>query len=281
MAFPLCVLCASVVNVFIEPTHVPDRTHRRRAARPPGQGGSHGRGHHRRLPRRRSATATRQVKAFLHVDEDAARSRPRRWTRSASRASRSARWPACRSRSRTSSARKGVPTTCSSKILQNFVPPYDAHVVERLQGRGRGPDRQDEHGRVRHGLVHREQRLRVDPQPVGPGPHPRRLVRRLGGGGGGVRGPASPWAPTPAGPSASRPPVRDRRPEADLRPRVSRYGLVAFASSLDQVGPFAHDVADAALMLEVIAGHDDRDSTSVDRPVPDYTQDASTTRSSR
>src|SRR5436309_2005128 len=52
--------------------------------------------------------------------------------------------------------------------------------------------------------------------------------------------------------------------------RVSRFGLIAFASSLDQVGPFAHDVTDAALLLEVIAGHDGRDSTSVDRPVPPY-----------
>jgi aspartyl-tRNA(Asn)/glutamyl-tRNA(Gln) amidotransferase subunit A len=54
--------------------------------------------------------------------------------------------------------------------------------------------------------------------------------------------------------------------------RVSRFGLVAFASSLDQIGPFAHDVTDAALLLEVIAGHDRRDSTSVDRPVPPYRQ---------
>ena len=54
--------------------------------------------------------------------------------------------------------------------------------------------------------------------------------------------------------------------------RVSRYGLVAFASSLDQIGPFGHEVADAALLLEVIAGHDPRDSTSVDRAVPAYSQ---------
>src|SRR5262249_53580564 len=52
--------------------------------------------------------------------------------------------------------------------------------------------------------------------------------------------------------------------------RVSRYGLIAFASSLDQIGPFAHDLTDAALLLKVIAGHDLRDSTSVDEPVPDY-----------
>ena len=54
--------------------------------------------------------------------------------------------------------------------------------------------------------------------------------------------------------------------------RVSRYGLVAYASSLDQIGPFAHTVADAALLLEAIAGHDRRDSTSVDKPVPPYTK---------
>ena len=55
--------------------------------------------------------------------------------------------------------------------------------------------------------------------------------------------------------------------------RVSRYGLIAFASSLDQIGVLAKDVTDAALLLSVIAGHDPRDSTSIDAPVPDYTAD--------
>ena len=113
-----------------------------------------------------------------------------------------------------------------------------------------------------------------DAQPVGPRAHPRRLQRRLGGGGGGVRSAAVAWAPTPAARSASRPACAassaSSRPMAGCRATAS----IAFASSLDQVGPFAHDVADAALLLEVIAGHDPRDSTSVDRPVPAYIADA-------
>ena len=99
---------------------------------------------------------------------------------------------------------------------------------------------------------------------------PGRLQRRLGGGGGGCLAPLA--LGTDTGGSI-------RQPAAlcgvvGLKPsygRVSRFGLIAYGSSLDQVGPFAHDVLGAALLLEVMAGHDPRDSTSVDLAVPAYT----------
>ena len=164
---------------------------------------------------------------------------------------------------------KGGQATAGSRILEGYVAPYDAHITERLRAVGRGHPRQDEHGRVRDGLVDREQRLRPGEQPLGPRHGPRRQQRRLGGRGG--RGPVPlgdrhrhRWLDPPAGGA-------DRGRRASSRPTVAsrRYGIVAFASSLDQIGPFARDVRDAAALLHAVAGRDERDSTSAPVPVPD------------
>ena len=137
-------------------------------------------------------------------------------------------------------------------------------------GGRRGPARQDEHGRVRDGLVHRELGLLPDPQPLGPRPRARRLIGRLGGGGRRATWRPAGSARTPAARCGSRPPSAASWGCRPTYGRVSRYGLIAFASSLDQIGPLTKDVRDAALLLEAIAGPDPMDSTSVDQPVPDY-----------
>jgi aspartyl-tRNA(Asn)/glutamyl-tRNA(Gln) amidotransferase subunit A len=164
---------------------------------------------------------------------------------------------------------RGVRTTCSSKILANFVPPYDAHAVERLRAEDAvlfGKTNMDEFAMGSY----------TENSAVGPTRNPWDTDRIPGGSSGGS-------AAAVAGCEAALALGTDtggsiRQPAAlcgivGLKPtygRVSRYGLIAFASSLDQIGPFAHDTADAALLLEVVAGHDRRDSTCVNQPVPEY-----------
>lgn len=165
----------------------------------------------------------------------------------------------------------GMETTCSSKMLRGFLPPYNATVVEKLQAAGSvfvGKANLDEFAMGSS----------TENSAFGTSHNPWNLETVPGGSSGGstaaVAAGEAIWAlGSDTGGSI-------RQPAAfcgvvGLKPtygRVSRYGLIAFASSLDQIGPITKDVRDAALLMNVLSSHDPLDSTSIDQSVPDYTK---------
>jgi aspartyl-tRNA(Asn)/glutamyl-tRNA(Gln) amidotransferase subunit A len=162
---------------------------------------------------------------------------------------------------------RGVPTTAGSKILEGWIPPYDATIVERLRDAGivvLGKTNMDEFAMGSS----------TEHSAYGAAHNPWDLDRTPGGSGGGssaaVAGFLAPLGiGTDTGGSIRQPAaVTGTVGAKPTYGGVSRYGLIAFSSSLDQAGPCARTVLDAALLHAVIAGHDPRDSTSIDAPVP-------------
>ncbi len=215
----------------------------------------------------RIADVDSQVKAFLHVDGESALKQAA--AVDADRASGKKLGPLAGIPLALKDvlAQEGVPTTAGSKILQGWKPPYDSTVVAKLKAAGvviLGKTNMDEFAMGSS----------TENSGYGPTFNPWDLTRTPGGSSGGSAAAVSAFeAPLAIGSDTGG---SIRQPAAltgivGVRPTygaVSRYGLIAYSSSLDQAGPFGRTVLDTAMLHEVIAGHDPRDATSINAPVP-------------
>src|SRR3954454_22977 len=212
----------------------------------------------------RIAAVDEKVHAFLHVDDEGALAQARRVDAGELRRPLAGVPLALKDVIVT----RGVPTTAGSRILEGWRPPYDATIVERIRAAGivvLGKTNMDEFAMGSS----------TDHSAYGPTHNPWDLTRTPGGSGGGSSAAVAAYeAPlgigTDTGGSIRQPAsVTGTVGAKPTYGGVSRYGLIAFSSSLDQAGPCARTVLDAALLHAVIGGHDPRDSTSIDAPVPD------------
>ncbi|OEU85802.1 glutamyl-tRNA amidotransferase [Streptomyces abyssalis] len=209
-----------------------------------------------------------KVHAFLHVDRERALAQAREVDEKRARGERLGPLAGVPVAVKDLFTTEGVPTTVGSKILEGWIPPYDATVVRKLKEAGLvilGKTNMDEFAMGSS----------TENSAYGPSGNPWDLTRIPGGSGGGSSAAISAYeAPLAIGTDTGG---SIRQPAAvtgtvGVKPTyggVSRYGMVAFSSSLDQAGPCARTVLDAALLHAVIAGHDELDSTSIDQPVPD------------
>ncbi|MFJ9610496.1 Asp-tRNA(Asn)/Glu-tRNA(Gln) amidotransferase subunit GatA [Kitasatospora sp. NPDC101176] len=209
----------------------------------------------------------KKVNAFLHVDTEGALSAARAVDEKRARGEELGPLAGVPLALKDVFTTKGVPTTCGSKMLEGWIPPYDATLTSRLKDAGvviLGKTNMDEFAMGSS----------TENSAYGPTGNPWDLSRIPGGSGGGSAAALAAFeAPLAIGTDTGG---SIRQPGAvtgtvGVKPTygaVSRYGLVAFSSSLDQGGPCARTVLDAALLHEAIAGHDPLDSTSIDAPVP-------------